>query len=133
MREELPVGANLQDHCMVNLNYLSAVPGLFGIFTPENFALLEQEGRGPLCSNLPEAGGFFRTRPDLAAPDVEFHFSPSLFYDEGLTAPHDHGYVFGPVVVKPTSRGKVMLRTPMAQSKPRVLCNFLTTDEDRRA
>jgi choline dehydrogenase len=133
VRQELPVGRNLQDHLMVNVNYLSKVPALFGIFTPENFELLHAEGRGPLTSNLPEAGGFFRTKPDLPAPDVEFHFSPSLFYDEGLTAPHDHGYVFGPVVVKPTSRGKVMLRTPMADSKPRVLCNFLTTDEDRES
>jgi choline dehydrogenase-like flavoprotein len=133
VRQELPVGRNLQDHLMVNLNYLSNQPALFGIFTPENFELLHAEGRGPLSSNLPEAGGFFRTRPDLPAPDIEFHFSPSLFYDEGLTAPHDHGYVFGPVVVKPTSRGKVMLRTPMADSKPRVLCNFLTTDEDRES
>ena len=118
---------------MANLNYLSSAPALFGIFTPENFELLHAEGRGPLSSNLPEAGGFFRTRPDLPAPDVEFHFSPSLFYDEGLTAPHDHGYVFGPVLVKPVARGKVMLRTPMADSKPRVLSNFLTTEEDRAA
>ena len=54
-----------------------------------------------------------------------------MFYDEGLTAPHDHGYCFGPVVIKPTSRGRVMLRAPLPDSKPRVLCNFLTTDEDR--
>ena len=65
VRQELPVGRNLQDHCMVNVNYLTDEPGLFGIFTPENFALLESEGRGPLTSNYPEAGGFFRTRPDL--------------------------------------------------------------------
>src|SRR6185295_16119788 len=32
---------------------------------------------------------------------------------------------------KPFSRGKVMLRPSMADSKPRVLCNFLTTEEDR--
>ncbi|HKP18646.1 MAG TPA: GMC family oxidoreductase N-terminal domain-containing protein [Gaiellaceae bacterium] len=133
VREQLPVGRNLQDHCMANVNYLSNRPSLFDIFTPENFELLRKEGRGPLTSNLPEAGGFFRTRADLPAPDIEFHFSPSLFYDEGLTAPHDHGYCFGPVVIKPTSRGKVMLRTPMADSKPRVLCNFLTTEEDRRS
>ena len=131
VREQLPVGRNLQDHFMANLNYLSTEPALFGIFTPENFELLHTEGRGPLSSNLPEAGGFFRTRSDLPAPDVEFHFSPSLFYDEGLTPPHDHGYVFGPVLVKPVARGKVSLRTPMADSKPCVLCNFLTTDEDR--
>ena len=133
VRRELPVGRNLQDHAMANLNYTSKVPGLFGIFTPENFELLHREGRGPLSSNLPEAGAFFRSRPDLPAPDVEFHFSPSLFYDEGLTAPHDHGYVFGPVLVKPFARGKVSLRTPMADSKPCVLSNFLTTEEDRAA
>ena len=131
IRQELPVGHNLQDHCMVNLNYLTDEPGLHGIFTPENFALLESERRGPLTSNYPEGGGFFRTRPDLPAPDVEFHFAAAPFFDQGLTPPPDHGYAFGPVVVKPASRGKVMLRTPMADSKPRVLCNFLTTDEDR--
>jgi choline dehydrogenase len=54
-----------------------------------------------------------------------------MFFDEGLTAPSDHGYCFGPVVINPTSRGRVMLRTPLPDSKPRVLCNFLTTEEDR--
>ena len=131
VRAELPVGADLQDHCMANVNYLTDGPSLFGTFTPDNVALLQEHGRGPLSSNIPEAGGLFRTRPDLAAPDVEFHFAPSLFYDEGLTAPHDAGYAFGPVVVKPTSRGWVKLRTPLPDSKPRVLCNFLATEEDR--
>ena len=131
VRESLPVGHNLQDHCMAQLNFETDEPSLFGAFTPENFALLDAEGRGPLSSNIPEAGGFFRTRPELEAPDIEFHFAPSMFYDEGLTAPHDHGYCFGPVVIKPTSRGRVMLRAPLFDSKPRVACNFLTTDEDR--
>ena len=132
VRESLPVGRNLQDHCMAQLNYLTDEPTLFGCFTPANFELFE-DGSGPLTSNIPEAGGFFRTRPDLEAPDVEFHFAPSMFYDEGLTAPHDHGYCFGPVVVKPSSRGRVMLRAPLPDSKPRVLCNFLTTEEDRQS
>jgi choline dehydrogenase len=132
-REDLPVGQNLQDHCMAQVNYETDEPCLFGAFTPENFDLLETHGRGPLTSNIPEAGAFFRTRPELDAPDIEFHYAPSMFYDEGLTAPHDHGYCFGPVVIKPTSRGRVMLRAPLADSKPRVLCNFLTTGDDRRS
>ena len=132
VRENLPVGHNLQDHCMAQLNFETDEPSLFGAFTPDNFALLESEGAGPLTSNIPEAAAFFRTRPSLEAPDMQFHFAPSMFYDEGLTAPHDHGYCFGPVVIKPTSRGRVMLRAPLADSKPRVLCNFLTTEEDRR-
>jgi choline dehydrogenase-like flavoprotein len=130
---DLPVGENLQDHVMVNVNYESTEPGLFGAFNPENIELLLKEGRGPLSSNIPEAALFMRTRPGLEAPDIEFHFAPSMLYDEGLTAPHDHGYCFGPVVIKPTSRGRVMLRAPMPDSKPRVLCNFLTTDEDRQS
>ena len=82
--QDLPVGHNLQDHAMVNVNFLTDQPGLHWIFTPENFALLESEGRGPLTSNYPEAGGFFRSRPDLPAPDVEFHFAAAPFFDEGL-------------------------------------------------
>ena len=131
VRQDLPVGHNLQDHCMVNVNYLTDEPGLFGIFTPENFALLESEGRGPLTSNYPEAGGFFKTRSDLPAPDVEFHFAAAPFFDQGLSPPPDNGFAFGPVIIKPTSRGKVGLRTPMPESKPTVVCNFLTTEEDR--
>ena len=116
--QDLPVGHNLQDHAMVNVNFLTDQPGLHGIFTPENFALLESEGRGPLTSNYPEAGGFFRSRPDVPAPDVEFHFAAAPFFDEGLSPPPDNGYAFGPVIIKPTSRGKVGLRTPMPGSKP---------------
>ena len=117
---------------MAQLNYETDEPSLFGAFAPENFEQLEREGRGPLTSNIPEAAAFFRTREGLEAPDMQFHFAPSMFYDEGLTAPHDHGYCFGPVVIKPTSRGRVMLRAPLADSKPRVLCNFLTTDGGSR-
>ena len=134
IREALPVGENLQDHCMAQLNYFTDETSLFMAHVdPANIALLENEGRGPLSSNIPEAAGFFRCRPGVEAPDIEFHLAPSMFFDEGLSAPTDHGYCFGPVVIKPTSRGRVMLRAPLPDSKPRVLCNFLTTPEDRES
>jgi choline dehydrogenase len=131
VRESLPVGENLQDHCMCNLNFTTTGPSLFDAASPENFALFEAEGRGPLTSNIPEGAGFFRARSGVDAPDVEFHFAPGMLYDGGLTAPEAPGMAFGPVVIKPTSRGRVMLRSPMALAKPRVVCNFLTTEEDR--
>jgi choline dehydrogenase len=131
IREALPVGENLQDHVMANLNYTTTGPSLFDAVSPENFALLEAEGRGPLTSNIPEGAGFFRARSGVPAPDVEFHFAPGMLYDGGLTAPEAPGMAYGPVVIKPTSRGRVMLRSPMPQAKPRVLSNFLTTEEDR--
>ena len=54
-----------------------------------------------------------------------------MLYDGGLTAPEAPGMAYGPVVIKPTGRGQVMLRSPMPLAKPRVLNNFLTTEEDR--
>src|SRR6185437_9549606 len=34
--------------------------------------------RGPLTSNIVEAGGFIRSRPDLAAPDLQFTFMSAV-------------------------------------------------------
>ncbi len=133
VRVDLPVGENLQDHLMCQLNYETTVPSLFEAMTPENVALLEREGRGPLTSNIPEAGAFFRTRAGLRAPDVEFHYAPSLLYDEGLVPPHGNGICFGPVVIKPKAVGKVFLRSHLPDAKPRVLHNYLTEEEDRQS
>jgi choline dehydrogenase-like flavoprotein len=56
-----------------------------------------------------------------------------LFYDEGLAVPADHGFAFGPCVLKPTSRGHVTLRTTNPLSKVRVVHNYLATQEDRQS
>ncbi len=116
---------------MAQLNYETHVPSLFEAMTPENIALLEEEGRGPLTSNIPEAGAFFRTRAGLRAPDIQFHYAPSMLYDEGLVPPHDNGICFGPLGAKPKARGKVFLRSHLPDAKPRVLHNFLTEEDDR--
>lgn len=132
VRKDLPVGQGLQDHCMTLMNWKTDIESLMTALTPENLELLQTEARGPLSSNIAEAGGFMRTRPGLDAPDCQFHCAPVLFYEEGLGPAVEHGIAFGPGVVKPTSRGSVTLRTPNPYSKPRILHNYLTTDEDRQ-
>ncbi|MCB8901489.1 MULTISPECIES: GMC family oxidoreductase [unclassified Streptomyces] len=131
--QDLPVGQGLQDHYMTLLNLRTDTESLIGAATAENAALLQSEGRGPLTSNIGEAGGFFRSRPELDAPDVQFHAAPVLFHQEGLGAPVEHGFSFGPCVVAPTSRGSVTLRSPRPDAAPRIVHNYLTTAEDRDA
>jgi choline dehydrogenase len=131
VRQDLPVGANLQDHCMTLMNWSADYESLMTALTPENVELLQAEGRGPLSSNIAEGGGFIRTRPGLDAPDCQFHCAPVLFHEEGLGAATEHGIAFGPGVIKPTSRGSVTLRTPSPYVKPRIQHNYLTTEEDR--
>ena len=58
VRGDLPVGVGLQDHAMAWMSWLTDTESLLTAAVPENFALLQSEGRGPLSSNGAEAGGF---------------------------------------------------------------------------
>jgi choline dehydrogenase-like flavoprotein len=128
---DLPVGENLQDHPLLLLAYLTDTESLLTAESPQNLATLQRDGRGPLTSNLAEAGGFLRTVDGLPAPDVQLHAAPVMFIDEGLGRPTDHAYVIGAVVLKPTSRGKVFLRSLLPTAKPHIVHGYLTSDEDR--
>ncbi|MGW5303195.1 GMC family oxidoreductase [Streptomyces griseoluteus] len=118
---------------MALLNYRTDTESLIAAAAEENAALLLGEGRGPLTSSTGEAGGFFRSRDELDAPDLQFHAAPVLFHQEGLGAAAEHGFAFGPCVLAPTSRGSVTLRSPRPDAAPRIVHNYLTTPEDRAA
>jgi choline dehydrogenase len=132
-RHELPVGQNLQDHLMLSFVCLTDKGSLISAATPDAFALYEAEGRGPVTSNGGEGGAFIRTRDGLQAPDVQFHIGCLLLHEEFLGVPFDDAYTFGPAVVKPTSRGQVTLRSPIPHARPRILHNYLQTEEDRQS
>ncbi|WP_166968829.1 GMC family oxidoreductase [Brevibacterium atlanticum] len=130
---DLPVGERMQDHYMVMLNYTTELETLMTAATPANAELLQKEGRGPLTSNIGEAGGFFETREGLTGPDVQFHSTPCLFAEEGLGAQTVQGLAAGPCVLKPTSTGTLTLRSPDPHVAPRILHNYLGTEEDKQS
>jgi choline dehydrogenase len=133
VRENLPVGHNLQDHPVAGITLFTDVETLMTALKPENIDLLQKEGRGPLTSNVAEAGGFARTRPDLSAPDIQYYFVPAMFHDEGLSAPFDHAFTIGTCLLKPTSKGRVSLRSARPDAKPRIFHNYFATPEDRQS
>ncbi|MCM2391899.1 GMC family oxidoreductase [Streptomyces albipurpureus] len=133
VRADLPVGEGLQDHYMTLLNFRTDTESLMTAASEANAELLQSQGRGPLTSNIGEAGGFFHSRDGLAAPDVQFHMAPVLFHQEGLGPITEHGFAFGPCVLAPTSRGRVTLRAARPDAAPRITHNYLTTAEDRAA
>jgi choline dehydrogenase len=128
---DLPVGSNLQDHPLLPMTYFTDKSSLFGAGTAEDVTLLA-EGRGPLTSNIAEAGVFLSTSGNVSVPDCEFELAPVMFFDQGLTAPFDHAYTNAiNAPLKPTSRGKVALRSGRPDAKPRISHNYLSTEEDR--
>jgi choline dehydrogenase-like flavoprotein len=127
---DLPVGTNLQDHPLLPMSYLTDERSLLGVGSPENAALY-QEGRGPLTSNIAEGGVFLSTRGDENVPDCQFEMAPGMYFDEGLSAPVDHAFTIATTILKPTSHGRVALRSARPDAKPRIYHNFLATDHDR--
>ncbi|MGN6276349.1 MAG: GMC family oxidoreductase [Solirubrobacterales bacterium] len=129
---DLPgVGENLQDHPYVVCVW--DVPGGGSLADAEKpKALLEYLLRrsGPLTSSVAEAFAFVRSRPGLPAPDLQFHFAPAYFVDNGFEEYDGHAISMGPVLVKPRARGRVRLRSADPAAKPRILTNSLSDDED---
>ncbi|HEV2885303.1 MAG TPA: GMC oxidoreductase, partial [Jatrophihabitans sp.] len=125
------VGRNLQDHPSSYLVFTHSHPiSLLSAGDPENVRQFEDEGRGPLTSNVPEAGGFVRSRNGLPAPDIQFHTLPVMFLECALGMPAKHGISFGPCVLKPDSRGEVVLASAEPTVKPRIKHNYYSAEAD---
>jgi choline dehydrogenase-like flavoprotein len=125
------VGLNLSDHPACGAVYLaSREDSLFGAMNPDNLASLATGGRGPLTSSIAEAGGFWRTRGGLDAPDVQLHCIPALLLEEGLVPGHAHGLTVAANVAKPLSRGRVVLVSPDPTAKPLIVHNYYAEPDD---
>jgi choline dehydrogenase len=78
-----------------------------------------------------QLGGFFRSSPEVARPDLEFHVQP-LSLDRFGDPLHDFPAFTASVCnLRPTSRGRVDIRDRGPASAPRIAPCYLSTDADR--
>lgn len=125
------VGENLQDHPVVMvIGTATTGPTLDGAETIPNLMRYLIRRRGPLTSNVGEAGAFVRSSRAGPEPDLQFHFAPAYFADHGFTAYDGHAYTTGPLLLNPVSRGWVRIRDADPASKPEIVGNHLTAPED---
>jgi choline dehydrogenase-like flavoprotein len=115
------------------MSWYTDTQSLFTPPTAEEAALWEADGSGLLSSNGGETGAFFRTRDGLDAPDVQFLTASVMLHQQAVGVPTAHALSFGCCVLKPKSRGKVMLRSADPTAKPRIVHNYLAEEEDRRS
>ncbi len=136
---DLPVGRNLQDHLMVNLEWSRQGSGPFHREmrmdrTAVNMARAWLFGTGPGTVLPSGLMAFLKTRPDLEAPDIEFIFRAAPIdarpWLPGWKPAYRDGYSISPVLLHPRSRGEVTLRSADPAALVRVQNNFLTEPED---
>lgn len=121
------VGTHLLDHLVATLGFDVPDDSLFGAEKPLQLLNYLLRRRGMLTSNVGEAYGFVRSRPDLALPDLELIFAPAPYFEEGIGDPYDtHAVVLGAILLKPDSSGTVALRSANPADKPIIDPRYLT-------
>lgn len=137
------VGRHLQDHICVDFLFRSRVPTLNQMLGPWygklwHGARYVVTRRGPLSLGVNQAGGFVRSRPGLAKPNMQLFFSPVSYTKappgkRPLMNPDAFpGFLMGAQPTRPTSRGHIDLRSPDPFDAPRIFPNYLSTEEDMR-
>ncbi|MGW7368221.1 GMC family oxidoreductase [Streptomyces sp. NPDC054841] len=129
------VGANLTDHLISGLVVDAPDRTLFSAERPVELLNYLARRRGMLTSNVGEAYGFIRSRPELELPDVEIIFAPGPFLGEGLVKPSGHGLTVGAILLRPRSTGSITLASPDPLDKPLIDPRYLTDPDgtDRAA
>ncbi|MEQ1686303.1 MAG: choline dehydrogenase [Burkholderiaceae bacterium] len=135
---DLPgVGANLHDHIDVvqvvdtpqvkdlfGLSLTGAVNAIKGIFE------WRRARSGMLTSNFAEAGGFIKSSPQEALPDLQLHFVIGKLIDHGRKTVFGHGYSCHVCLLRPKSRGSVQLASSDPMAAPLIDPNFFGERED---
>ncbi|WP_345944718.1 GMC family oxidoreductase N-terminal domain-containing protein [Variovorax sp. dw_954] len=133
---ELPgVGRNLQDHPTVYVStrnpgaesYAMSMRTLPRIAASPLRYLFGR--RGMLASNAAEAGGFLRTLPGLARPDVQMTFLVGL-KGTARTIPREHGFLVLVQLLRPATRGHIELASADPQDRPVMHPSFLDDPAD---
>jgi choline dehydrogenase len=123
------VGTNLLDHLVVPLGFDVPNDTLFAAEKPLQLVNYLVRRRGMLTSNVGEACGFVKSRPELELPDLELIFAPAPYFDEGIGDPYTgHAVVMGPILLKPQSSGTITLRSVDPKDKPIIDPRYLTDD-----
>ncbi|MCY4223061.1 MAG: choline dehydrogenase [Thiotrichales bacterium] len=131
------VGANLQDHPEIYVQFRSKLPvTLYPALKPWNQLLIGARwmfaGTGIGASNHFEAGAFVRSRDDLEIPNLQYHFVPIAMSYDGRNPADGHGFQMHVGPMKGTSTGHVRIRSTDPRDPPSIVFNYLTTESDRQ-
>jgi choline dehydrogenase len=129
------VGANLQDHLEVYIQYSARQPitlyrywnapmkGLIGLWW-----LLTKHGPG--ATNHFEACAFIRSASGVPYPDIQYHFLPLAVRYDGQAAASGHGFQAHVGPMRARSRGSVSLASANPSDAPSISFNYLIEPDD---
>lgn len=136
---DLPgVGENLQDHLQLRTIYrIRGAPTVNTLY--RNWITRAGMGlqylllrSGPMTMPPSTLGAFAKSDPALGSADLEWHVQPLSLPKFGEPL-HPFGAITPSVCnLRPSSRGHVRMASADPLTYPKIFCNYLSTDADRR-
>jgi choline dehydrogenase len=131
------VGRNLQDHLEIYVQHACTRPiSLYAAQRPWQKARIGLEWillkRGLGATSHFEAGAFIRSRAGIEHPDLQYHFLPIAVNYDGSNPQKTHGFQAHVGPMRPTSAGRVSLRSADRREPPSILFNYMATEGDRQ-
>lgn len=131
------VGLNLQDHytarcvftCKQPVTLNDEIRSIRGKLRTGIEWLLTR--KGPLSLSAGQVGVFARTRPELASPDVQFHFLRYSATSRGGNLHPFSGFTVSVCQLRPASRGTILIDSPDHLVKPVIQPNYLEAKLDQ--
>lgn len=131
------VGKNFHDHPDFIFGYsVNEIQGTFGVSLSGSLDMLKQvkryrsERRGMLASNFAECGGFLKSDPALAMPNLQLHFVVALVDDHARKFHASHGISCHVCLLNPRSRGSIRLSGAKLSDPLKIDPNFLADERD---
>jgi choline dehydrogenase-like flavoprotein len=135
---DLPgVGADLQDHPQVRMQYRCTEPITMNDIVASRRRRLAAGLRylvlrkGLLTIGGAYAGGFFRSDPAVATPDVQLHMIIFSADTVGAALHPFPGFITSVCVLRPQSRGHVRIKSADPREAPAIQPRYLSAPEDR--
>ena len=129
------VGANLQDHLEVYMQFASRQPitlykywNLLGKAWVGAQWLLTGGGIG--ASNQFESCAFIRSDKGVDYPDIQYHFLPIAVRYDGKAAAEGHGFQAHVGPMRSKSRGAITLKSADPKVAPRIFFNYMSDPDD---
>jgi choline dehydrogenase len=128
------VGENLQDHLQARPIFRCRTSTI----NVETKTLLQKamialryavNRSGPMSMAASLGAAFFRSRPELETPDIQFHIQP--FSKDNVVVTHDFSAFTASVCqLRPESTGRVTLKSAVPADYPSIHPNYLSTRTD---
>lgn len=129
------VGQNLQDHlelyiqqaCTQPITLYSKLNWFSKILVGAEWTVFKT---GDGTTNHFESAAFLRSKAGVQYPDIQYHFLPLAIRYDGKVPAKTHGFQAHVGPMRSASRGEVTLKSNDPKDAPKILFNYMSTEQD---